>query len=171
MHTGFSWTSLECGRHLSDWRTLHLQVFQISHVIVKQDKKRICELDDLTVASKLHQKHTTALLLFTDIVVRHTDTRVAFLPWFRLHDICPNVMSLNSSTPWKPVYSDQMFFLPTNVCPTLRQCCLPLLMAQSWLLRYGVWRVIAGQGTVTYVSPVEAFVTGIKMVSSDQPFF
>jgi len=100
-------------------------------------KKWICELDDLTVASKQHQKHTTALLLFTDIVVRRTDTGVAFLPWFRLHDICPNVMSLNFFTPWKPVYSDQMFFLPTNVCPTrpltsaLRQCCLPLLMAQS----------------------------------------
>jgi len=34
-----------------------------------------------------------------------------------------------------------------------------------------VWRVIAGQGAVTYVSPVQAFVTGIKMVSSDQHFF
>ena len=117
MHTGFSWTSLECGRHLSDWRTLHLQVFQISHVIVKQDKKRICELDDLTVASKLHQKHTTALLRFTDIVVRRTDTRVAVLPRFQLHDVCPNIMSLNSSTPWNLFIVTRCSFFPQMSAP------------------------------------------------------
>lgn len=127
--------------------------FQISHVIVKREKNGFVSLMSLQLQAS-STKNTQPLCY-----------------------ICPNVMSLNSSTPWKPVYSDQMFFLPTNVCPTrpltyaFRQYCLPLLMAQSWLLRYGVWRVIAGQGAVTYVSPVQAFVTGIKMVSSDHVLF